>query len=578
MADSVTRGPSRRPGGGNNFQNWRPAPRFGGGGLRRPLLVVGGLAALLLGVVGYFACKVEVPSGHQAVLLRKVGRDLEMGMAMAPAYTPSRGHYKGVQPGVLLEGRYFYNPLFWSWEVRPQALIPGPSSQSPAGKIGVRIALVGEDLPAGQILAEPGQKGINRVPLGPGRYAYNWYAEKIVEHDPVTIPPGSQGVVTVLAGAEPKDPNVILVKAGERGVQKKTLPPGTYNLNPFEYRVSIVNCQSRRFKLSQDDEMSFLTSDGFVVKLDGTVEFRIMEDRVAEVFVQYNEDRNGDEIDEEIVSKIINPESRSICRINGSKLSGRKFFDGDARKKFQDDLVKNLKANCKVQGIEIVDVPISSMRPPQEIATPVRAREIAKQNLAKFLQEKEQQVSEKQLKIETMLVEQGKKLEEAKRMVGVQLTHAETEQGVAVKEAEQKLSVAKIRLDAAKDEAQAIVDKAKAEAEVIRLTNKAEVSGLAAQVQAFDGDGSALAQNILMGKLAPAFRSILSNSDGPLMELFGQFTKAAPGRHAAPPSSSVTDVKPSTPSPKPDEPRTASSSSGPDTLPADPFAKGETKP
>ena len=410
----------------------------------------------------------------------------------------------------------------------------------------MRIALEGAELPIGQVLAEPGEKGIRRGVLVPGRYPVNSYAERIEEYDPVMIPPGSRGVVTLLAGSEPKDSNVILVGKGERGVQKETLPPGTHYLNPYEVKVSVVNCRSRRFNLGQDDEMSFLTSDGFAVVLDGAVEFRISEGRVAEVFVLYNEDANGDAIDEEIVAKIIQPESRSICRINGSKLSGRKFFDGEARKIFQDNLKKSLVENCKLQGIEIVDVPISSIEPPQEIARPVRARELAKQNLARFLRERDQQESEKQLKIETMLVEQGRRLVDAERIVSVQLKKADQDQKSAVTRSEQKLAVAKTRLEAAADEADAATEKARADAQVIRLTNKAELAGLAAQVAAFDGDGSALAQNLLIAKIAPAFRSILSNSDGPLMELFGQFTR--PGRDRRPPSANAgattTQVKP----------------------------------
>ena len=67
----------------------------------------------------------------------------------------------GPNNGVLTEGRYFYNPYFWSWEISPQFVVPGD-------KIGIRIALSGDDMPAAQILAEPGQKGILREVLETG--------------------------------------------------------------------------------------------------------------------------------------------------------------------------------------------------------------------------------------------------------------------------------------------------------------------------------------------------------------------------------------------------------------------------
>jgi regulator of protease activity HflC (stomatin/prohibitin superfamily) len=484
-----------------------------------------GLLLLGLGLVValYNACKIDVGTGQQAVLIRKEGLELEPGMELAPPPKDGRLYYKGVQSGgpnngVLTEGRYFYNPYYWDWEISPQFVVPGD-------KIGIRIALSGDEMPPTQVLAEPGQKGILREVLKPGRYPYNPYAEAIELHDPVTIPAGLRGVVTRLAGSVPKSPNVFLVEPGERGVQSQTLDPGTYYLNPYETRVSQVDCRSRRFNLGQESEMSFLSADGFPITLDGVVEFRILPEKVAEMFVKYNESANGDAIDEEIIAKIITPESRSLCRIGGSKLSGGQFISGQDREKFQTDLVKSLTENCQKQGIEILAVAITSIQPPGDIAEPVQAREVAKQKLAQFKREKLQQLSEAKLKVEVVLAEQKKRIVEADQEVVEKTTKAEEEQKVAVTLAEQKLKVAQTQLEAAKDKASAVVAKAEAEAEVVKLDNAAEAAGLTAQVAAFDGDGAAMARNMLLGKIAPSFRTILGNSEGPLMELFSQFTQ-----------------------------------------------------
>jgi regulator of protease activity HflC (stomatin/prohibitin superfamily) len=494
---------------------------------RRPrgVMALGGLLLLGLGLVlaVYNSSKIDVGTGQQAVLIRREGLELESDMELAPSPKDGRAYYKGVQSGgphggVLTEGRYFYNPYYWTWEITPQFVVPGD-------KIGIRIALSGDDLPAGQIMAEPGQKGILREVLKPGRYPYNPYAEAIELHSPVTIAAGFRGVVTLLAGPLPKDPNVFLVQEGERGVQAKTLEPGTYYLNPYETRVSMVDCRSRRFDLGQDGEMNFLSADGFPITLDGVVEFRVLPDKVAEMFVKYNEDSNGDSIDEEIIAKIITPESRSLCRVGGSKLSGGQFISGEDRVKFQTDLVKSLTQNCQKQGIEILAVAITSIKPPDDILQPVQQREVAKQKLAQFRREKLQQLSEAKLKVEVVLAEQKKLVVEAGQEVVEKTTKAEQEQQVAVTLSEQKLKVAQTQLEATKDKASAILAKAQADAEVIRFDNTAEAAGLAAQVAAFDGDGAAMARNLLLGKLAPAFRTILGNSQGPLMDLFSEFTK-----------------------------------------------------
>ena len=513
------------------FDEERPArrgPRPLPSGARR-MLALGGFILLGIGlaIAIYNACKIEVDTGFQAVLIRREGLELEPDMELAPPPVDGR-YYKGVQAGgpnngVLTEGRYFYNPYLWSWEITSQFVVPGD-------KIGIRIALAGDDLPAGQVLAGPGQKGIRSEVLKPGRYPYNPYAESIELHDPVIIPAGYRGVVTRLAGPLPANPNVFLVADGERGVQTRTLEPGMYYLNPYETRVSLVNCQSRRFNLSDDGEMSFLSADGFPITLDGVVEFRILPDRVAEMFVKYNEDANGDAIDEEIIAKIITPESRSLCRIGGSKLLGGQFISGEDREKFQTDLVKSLTHNCQEQGIEILAVAITSIRPPAAITEPVQQREVAKQKLAQFRREKLQQVSEAKLKVEVVLAEQKKRVVEAEQEVIEKTTKAEQEQQVAVTLAEQNLQVAQTQFEAARDKASAVLAKAGAEAEVIKFDNAAEAAGLAAQVAAFDGDGSALARNRLLVKLAPAFRTILASSEGPLMDLFREFSRPPAGK------------------------------------------------
>ena len=524
---------------------------MGNGGRRRPgpspsaskIGLVGvGLVALAFVVSMYNACKFEVGTGHQAVLIRKVGIDLDPEMELAPAPKDGRLYYKGVQTGgpnngVLTEGRYFYNPFYWDWEITPQFVVTD-------GKIGIRIALSGEELPAGQILAEPGQKGILREVFKPGRYPYNPRAETIELKDPVTVPAGFRGVVTNLAGPISKSPNEFLATAGFRGVQEKALEPGTYYLNPYETRVSLVDCRSKRFNLGQDAEMDFLSSDGFPITLDGAIEFRVLADKVADVFVKYNEAGNGDDIDEEIIAKIITPESRALCRIGGSKLTGGQFINGESREKFQRDLVEELTRNCKKQGIEIMAVAVTSIQPPEAIAGPVRDREVAKQRLAQFKQEELQQRSEAQLKVQEVLATQKKELVEAEQSVVEKTTKAEQMQEVAKTLAEQKLAVAETAFEAAKDKASAITAKAQAAAAVIKFNNKAEVAGLAARVGAFGGDGSSLARNILIEKLAPAYRSILSNSEGPLMDLFTQFTQEGAYKPAGPSPAVTASAKP----------------------------------
>ena len=379
------------------------------------------------------------------------------------------------------------------------------------------------------------RRGSSARSLKPGRYPYNPYAETIELHDPVTVPAGLPRRRHPARRPRAQGPQRLPGRAdGERGVQTKTLEPGDLLPQPLRDpgqpgRLPVEAVQPRR----RTARWTSSRPTGSRSRSTAPSSSGSCPSKVAEVFVKYNEDDNGDEIDEEIIAKIITPESRSLCRIGGSKLTGGQFISGDDREKFQRDLVKSLTENCKKQGIEILAVAITSIQPPEEIAEPVRAPR-GRQAEARPVQPGEAPAALRGA---------------AEGPGGPGRAEEEAGRGRAGgrREDDQGRAGAAGRRDPGRAEAQgrrrpssrpprtrpsAIVAKAQADADVIRFNNKAEVAGLAARVAAFDGDGSALARNILVGKLAPAFRSILSNSDGPLMDLFGQFTRD--GRRPAP--------------------------------------------
>jgi regulator of protease activity HflC (stomatin/prohibitin superfamily) len=423
-----------------------------------------------------------------------------------------------VQIAVLSEGRYFRDPYEWRWEIVPQTEIP-------AGKLGVKIRLYGENLPYGEFLAtKENRKGILPGVLNPGLHQINPYVEQIELHEPVTIPAGFRGVETNLSGAMPENPNVILVARGMRGVQETALDPGTYYFNPYERRISLVDCRSQRINLAEERDLGFPSKDGFWVSLDGIVEFRIKPEKAAEVFVTYNENENGDRIDEEIRNKIILPNARSFCRLEGSDSLGREFIQGVTRTKFQESFQTEMRAACDPLGIEIIQALITRINPPEKIAKPVRAREIAKQEQKQYLQETLQQQSEQELAVQRALVERKQAVVKADQEVVKLTVEAMQKQTVAVTKANELLAVAKIKLTAAKDEAAAVQSRGKAAAEVVKFENAAQAAGWKQAVSAFQGDGMRYARFVLLEKLAPAYRQIMVNTaDSPIMDIFKTF-------------------------------------------------------
>ncbi len=507
------------------------------------------IGLIIFGYVAYTWFRIDVPAEHIAVLTRKTGLDIGNGDEIAPDE-----NHKGLQKKILQEGRFFRNPYTYGWSVYPMVVIP-------ESKMGVVTRLYGDELPYGEFLAnKDSEKGIVEDVLRPGRHAINAivkdsngktlskrrksdYVEIVELHEPITIPAGFKGVVTNLAGPIPSDPNLLLVEAGFRGVQKDTLNEGTYYLNPYLYRVQAIDCRSQRFNLSKGFDMGFPSKDGFWVSLDGIIEFRVKPEEAARVYVTYNEANNDagkeTDIDQEIIRKVIMPNARAFCRLRGSNSSGRDFIGGETRSAFQAAFQDAIRETCDAQGIEIVQALITDIKPPQAIAAPVRNREVANQKLKQYEQEKIQQLEEAKLATENALVVQLQRLVQSDREVVKLVTDARKRQEVALAEANRDKDVAGEDLKAAKDQAAAVLAEKEAEAAIINFVNEADAAGWKRAVEAFGGDGKAYARYVLYQKLAPGYKSIMTNTaDSPLMRIFDNFSDSSGGPAAPGPSSS----------------------------------------
>jgi regulator of protease activity HflC (stomatin/prohibitin superfamily) len=499
----------------------------------------------------YEECRIDVPKMHMAILTHKTGLDIGRHDILAPT-----SEHKGVMNDVLTEGRYYYNPYDWTWEVVPQVEIP-------EGSLGVRIRMYGENLSAGELIArKDNQKGIVAKVLNPGRYAINACvmdgktkpranAAEIIElHKPVTVPAGFKGLVTELTAEMPREPNQLVSEKRkpateadqskssaespepkERGVQAETWEPGTYYINPYVQDVRLIDCRSKRYDLK---DIGFPTKDGFWVSLEAIIEFRVKPDQAAKTYILFNEEQSQTALPEAIIAKVILPNARSYTRIQGSNFSGSEFITGDTRVKFQAKFQETMKKNCDKQGIEVIQALITNIKPPEKIADPVRRREIALQQKKQFEKEIEQQKAESKFAVEKALVLQKQEQVAANKDVVVVTTEAMRDQRVAEITAGKRLEVAQKQLEASQDQAAAIMAKGKAAADVIKFANEAEAAGWQKSVAAFSGNGNEFARWTLLKKLAPAFRAMMINTDtSPLMDVFKNFDAKQPAAQPA---------------------------------------------
>jgi regulator of protease activity HflC (stomatin/prohibitin superfamily) len=153
------------------------------------------------------------------------------GKDLPPGQILAEKGQKGIQREVLGEGRHFLNPVFFEHKIVPVTIIQ-------PGKVGVVTSKVGEDLPEGEFLADPGQKGIWKNVLGPGKYRLNPYGYKIDVVDAMSVPIGYAGVVTSLSGGQA--PAGAFAGDNQKGVRKDILQPGLYYVNPEQYKVDVL--------------------------------------------------------------------------------------------------------------------------------------------------------------------------------------------------------------------------------------------------------------------------------------------------------------------------------------------------
>lgn len=497
----------------------------------RPQGVAGFLVAALILVTGFFwfVVRVEVPSNNILILVRKSGQNLPTelrsdfsdqvilypelvsGIAKKTGESEAdvRDGYKGISFEVLGEGRYWFNPYTYRREIVPATLIKQT-------EVGVLIRKFGKPLPFPKTVATlPDERGPVAEVLMPGRHNINPHAYEVQKFPAIAIPEGHVGVVTLLSGTDPVRKNRYAVEPGEKGVQRATLPPGLEYINPYLKQIDIVDVRSQKCDMVGDDAIHFPSSDSFTITIEGTIEWAIRPDHVAEVTVAYGDKRD-------ILDKIILPNVRSLARIQGSKLQTREFISGKTRAAFQDKLLSELKNDCWTQGIDIRSALVRDIKPPAEIASLISQREQADQEIDRYTNQIEEAKSEARLVEQQEMQKQNSALGEMRTTVVTVTKEAEQRKNVAVTKANREFAVAKLTLDAAEKEAAAIRSRGEAEANVILFNYKARAEPLKSAVNAF-GDGYLYAQHFFYQKVAPSVREILTTTDGPLADVFRDF-------------------------------------------------------
>jgi hypothetical protein len=411
-----------------------------------------------------------VAPGHVLIIISKTGEEPPPGQLLA------KPGQKGIQEEVLGEGRHFVMPVLNEVE-DALAIEIGPT------EVGVVTASVGNDLPSGKVLADEGEKGRRRRILAPGRHRLNprgYHVEKL----PYTvIRPGYVGFVTALVGNEmPK--GALLAQEGEKGPRAHVLMPGNYYLNPYELHVEEVEVGINQVSFLEKNRVAFPSSDAFPISLEATVEWELHPSAVPLVMREFGS-RGA------IEQKIIEPQSKSIGRLEGSLYAAKEFLLGEGREKFQNAFTEKLKSIAKDKNVEVhsafirhIDIPAALLKPIQDAFISVE-----KEKTAKFLEATRKSAA--QLEGEKALIAQREQEVASQTTALASKINAQAGQDVGKIEAETRRLVAEKQQEIAQLDAQRTLALGQANATVQKKLGEARAQLFQLKVAAFGGDADA---------------------------------------------------------------------------------------
>lgn len=443
----------------------------------------------------------------------------------------------------------------------------------PPGHMLVVISKSGDPLPEGEVLAEPGQKGIQKHVLGEG-WHFVWPILYTTERKPiVVIKPGEVGIVTALGGKVSQTGSELAHGDDERGIRRSVLLPGSYRLNPYGYRVEVAKMVTvepgfvgvKRRLLGQeargggDGVLRFAEAPGEKGILNevlqpgiypiNTREYEIIACEVGIYQTTYSyapnpaqntaltfqaQDSYTISMDctvewelepvhwpmwltrfrnrETIEKQVIRLHAEQIAQVSGNRFGAQDFLDGDKRERFQANFRDELKRMCARDKVVIKNAFIRNIIIPDTFLEQKRLERLAVETKLT----KEALALTEQTKAGVAEAQQTVELKVAEVKADtarqVALVERDTENVTVLTEAEVEKIKADYGLKIAELETKRKVILGEAEAEAKRLKEQARAGLYEMKMKVFGRDGEAFLRYTLAQQLSPTMKLRLFQS------------------------------------------------------------------
>ena len=490
---------------------------------KRLAVVVGTVlvVALIALIMTWNAFFIYVPADRHLVIVAKDGAPLPPGEVLAES------GQKGIQRTVMGEGWHFVMPIVYTTEIHENTTIP-------AGQVGIVTARGGKPLPENRMLANEGEKGIQRQVLPPGTYRLNRYGYDVELVDAVEIKPGFVGVLRRLLGQDGS--GRYASGPDEKGILREVLQPGLYFLNTKEFEIikTEVGIFQTTFHYNVDAAKStaiaFTSKGGFPISMDCTIEWEVLPEHMPALVADFGSRRA-------VERTVIDLQAHTIGRDKGIDYGVQDFLEGSKREKFQEDFTQELVRVCGEKNVTVHSAFIRHIVIPEEYLNPIRTKQIAaEKEMTNRAQEITRQ-SEAEVEREEQKVQQRAAEVEAETKRIVAAIDRQVENTLTRNQAEIEKMKADYGAKIAALEAERMTIVGQAESGATKLKETAKNNLYLLKMEVFQNDGSAFLRYSLAEQLNPklALRlfhsgqgTLWTNMEGKGMNLMFPAPSAAP--------------------------------------------------
>jgi len=416
------------------------------------------------------------------------------GKPLEPGQILADEGQKGIQRTVHGEGWHFVLPIVYDTEIEKNVDVP-------AGKVGIVTARGGKSLPPGRLLAEPGEQGIQRRVLTPGTYRINGHGFDVDLVPATEIKPGYVGVLRRLLGVD--NTGRFAETPDEKGILRSVLQPGLYYINIKEFEVipTEIGIFQTTFRADPSNPanstaITFTSKGGFPISMECTVEWEVRPQDMPSLIAEYGGRR-------QVEKNVIEVQAHAISRDKGIDYGAQDFLEGSRREKFQDDFTQELTRICREKDVTVHAAFIRNITIPEEYLTPIRDKQVAAET--EITNQAKEATAESVAEVERqqqMIAQRGIEVEaETKRLVaGIDRDAKNIESGT-------ENAILKLRAEYAAKIAALDAEKVQtlgaAEANVTQMVETARSSLYQLKMDVFQNDGDAFLRYALAENLNP---------------------------------------------------------------------------